>query len=472
MAALYDFELYSTRSALLSDQNEVLSYDQLVTKCEALEKHLVPRTLTFVFCKNINSSAIGYLSCLRKKSVAVLLDNQIHISLFKGLFESYRPYYLYFPNERTDLASFGTSLFGDDHYTLLKTELDTRYEIHPDVAVLMTTSGSTGSPKFVMQSYRNLNSNAESICHYLNIQSSDRAITTMPMSYVYGLSVINSHLLAGASIVLTELSMMQRSFWDLIRSAKVNNFGGVPYSYQFLKKLNFKEMNLPNLRYITQAGGKLDPALTREIAESCREKGIQFFTMYGQTEATARMSYLHSDLVHSRAGSIGKAIPGGEFWLEDDAGRRIEEPDTVGELVYSGPNVSFGYAESWRDLAKGDINKGVLKTGDLAQRSEDGFYSIAGRTNRFAKVFGNRVNLDEVEGVARNLGFECGCLGTDDKLEIYVTSNPASLDIKRELSQTMRIHPSAFKVIQIDEIPRNSSGKVLYGKLQEACENV
>jgi long-chain acyl-CoA synthetase len=288
----------------------------------------------------------------------------------------------------------------------------------------------------------------------------------LPMSYTYGLSIINSHLLKGCSIILTKKTLMDKAFWGLLKTKEATTFGGVPYVYEMLKKLRFSRMELPSLKILTQAGGKMDPDLTREFATICEQKGIRFFIMYGQTEATARMSYLPSEYAISKAGSIGSAIPGGKFWLEDDSGNIIAGSDTIGELVYKGDNVTMGYAASCRDLCKGDENGGILRTGDMAKRDADGFYYIVGRKKRFLKLFGNRVNLDEVEQLIKGLGFSCVCAGEDDHLRIYTSDIENQAAIKNFVSERTGIHSSGFDVLYIESIPRNEAGKVIYSALK------
>ncbi|MEK7399707.1 MAG: AMP-binding protein [Candidatus Poribacteria bacterium] len=465
MTPFYHLESFLEETVLIYAPNELITYRDLIERSSDIEQNLEPRHVVFIFCQNSDSSLLGYLACLRKKSVAVLIPHQLDKTLLAGLLEAYKPSYLYFPSYRQDLNESGKELCKVGNYILLKTMYQTHYEVHPDIAILMTTSGSTGSPKLVKLSYLNLNENAKSISEYLNIKPNDRAISTMPMSYAYGLSIINSHLMVGASLVLTELSMVEHSFWEILKMCEVTNFGGVPYTYKLLKRLKFNKMNLPSIKYITQAGGKLGSELTREFVEVCNKKGVQFYTMYGQTEATARMSYLHPNFALAKVGSIGQAIPGGEFWLEDENRNKIRDPETIGELVYRGKNVCMGYTQRFEDLSQGDENGGVLRTGDFAKRSEDGFYEIMGRKNRFVKIYGHRINLDEVETIADQLGYECVCLGVDDVLKIYTTSKLKDQKIKGDLSRMMGIHHSAFEVIYIDSIPRSSSGKILYNKL-------
>lgn len=430
---------------------------------------LQPRSLVFSFCENSIGSVSGYLAFLHNRVVPVLLDKHIEKELRDRLIEIYQPDYLYMPKEMAGDFEELPILLEENGYCLLKTGHEFVERLHPDLALLLTTSGSTGSPKLVRQSYENIQSNAEQIARYLQIDETERPITTLPMNYTYGLSIINSHVLRGATILLTDHTLLQREFWKFFREEEATSFGGVPYHYEILKKLRFSGMDLPSLRYMTQAGGKLTPELHREFAEYAEEKGKKFVVMYGQCEATARMGYLPADMALEKCGSMGVAIPDGELILVDPDGKEITEPGTVGELVYRGPNVTLGYAECEADLAKGDERGGQLETGDMAKKDEEGFFYIVGRKKRFLKIFGNRVNLDETERMVKQFlpEIDCACGGVDDRLSVYITvdSEETKEMVRKFLAEKTGLHPSAFTVRYLSEIPKNESGKTLYDKL-------
>jgi len=459
-------DAFGGATAVITENAEEVSYSELLAAADQLKERIQQRCLVFSVCENSLESVAGYIGFLRGRIVPVLISDGIHQSAFERLLRMYRPAYIWMQREKAAGAAWGSEIYCYGNYVLLKTEDQTDYAIHEDLALLMTTSGSTGSPMLVRQSYKNVNSNAAAIAQYLDITAADRPITTLPMSYTYGLSIINSHFLRGASVILTRKSLMDKNFWSLLRTKQATTFGGVPYIYEMLRKLRFARMDLPSLRVLTQAGGKLHPDLVKEFAMICEQKGIRFFVMYGQTEATARMSYLPDEYAIAKAGSMGKPIPGGMFWLEDEAGNIIDSHDTVGELVYKGDNVTMGYAGGFEDLGKGDENGGVLKTGDYAKRDADGFYYIVGRKKRFLKLFGNRVNLDEVEQLIKESGFMCACAGTDDHLRIYCCNPEKLADVKGIAASGLGIHPSAVEAIYIDRIPRSESGKILYSELK------
>ena len=286
------------------------------------------------------------------------------------------------------------------------------------------------------------------------------------MSYSYGLSIINSHLIKGATVLLTAKSVMERAFWDFVKDQRATSLSGVPYTFEMLKKLHFFKMDLPHLETLTQAGGKMHHELSEKFSNFCRDNGKKIFFMYGQTEATARMSYLPPNNSIYKLGSIGIAIPGGEFSLVDDLGNVVNQSNESGELVYKGKNVCMGYASGVQDLIKGDENHGVLMTGDLAVRDDAGFYYITGRKNRFIKLYGNRVNLDEAEHLIKNITHDVACVGSDDKMIIYIIDESMVSEVRSFIATKTGINFRAFEVRVIDEIPKSSSGKLIYRDLQ------
>lgn len=392
----------------------------------------------------------------------MLVHHSIKEDHFSDLIENFKPRFIFLDDVNQNHLVRGQK---SDICGLFECERGQDYVLHDDLALLLTTSGSTGSRSLVRISHGNILSNTENIMEYLDIRSCDRVISTLPMSYTYGLSIINSHLRAGACLILTEASIVSPQFWKMFKQHKPTTFGGVPYIFDMLKKLRFAKMDLSNLRYITQAGGKISAKLADEFTEICQDNDIEFILMYGQTEATARISYLPWPDAPLKGGSIGIPIPGGEIWLEDEDGNIISDAQTAGELVYKGPNVSLGYATGYLDLCKGDENQGVLKTGDIATRDAEGYYYIVGRKKRFLKIYGNRVNLDDVEAILTEAGYDCACIGDDDDLKVMVTDN--AQEVREYIINNTSLVPAGFTVKYIDEIPRNDAGKILYSVLEE-----
>ena len=280
-------------------------------------------------------------------------------------------------------------------------------------------------------------------------------------------------------MLLTDKGLMQREFWDFFKTAEATSFGGVPYTYEMLERLRFRRMELPSLRYMTQAGGKLSPELHKQCAQYAIENNKKFIVMYGQCEATARMGYLPAEDSLRKYGSMGIAIPQGKFTLVDVNGQEITDAGVTGELVYTGPNVTMGYAQTPRELALGDERNGRLETGDMAQRDEEGYYYIVGRKKRFLKVYGNRVNMDELEGLLKcQYGdVDCCCAGTDDHVTIFATQETGKKItgqyedmtdvIKKFISEKTGLNRTAFQVVTVPEIPKNDAGKIQYRDVEQ-----
>ncbi|KJL41887.1 AMP-binding protein [Microbacterium trichothecenolyticum] len=347
---------------------------------------------------------------------------------------------------------------GASGWTLDERRAGSRHEFHPDLAVLSSTSGSTGSPKLVRLSAENVRSNAAAIAEYLRLTPSDRAATTLPLQYCYGLSVINSHLLTGASLLLTERSVADDEFWVRARAHAVTSFAGVPYTFELLEARGFDGGDLPSLRYLTQAGGRMAPDAVRRFAQLGRERGFELFVMYGQTEATARMAYLPPGLAMTHAGAIGRPIPGGAF--------RIDAVDGAesGELVYEGPNVMMGYAHGPEDFALGRTVT-ELRTGDVARLRTDGLYEIVGRMNRFVKVFGLRLDLDRVENLLADEGIEARAASADERLLLFATSERAACRARERAAALTGVPARVIGAYAVTEFPRTSNGKRDYSAL-------
>lgn len=466
--AIWDFEKYSNNIAVMDDGGNCFSYNDLEEHCNDLAAAIGKRSLVFNMSRNTIGSFLGYVSMLQNSIVPVMLKADLDSRLLLQLFDEYKPEYVWLPKEdiKKDIWKSYEVIYTDMDYSLIKTS-DENPGLSQMLALLLTTSGSTGSQKFVRQSYNNIIENTKSIVAYLQITERERPITVLPMNYTYGLSIINTHLWAGACVLLTDKSLMQAEFWDFAKNNKMTSISGVPYTYEMLKKLRFTKIDLPELKTLTQAGGKLSVGLQKEYAEYAKDTGRNFVIMYGQCEATARMSYLPADKVLEKEGSIGIAIPGGRFELIDVDGDVIRESDKTGELVYYGKNVTLGYATVREDLEKDDERNGRLETGDMAKCDSDGYYYIVGRKKRFLKIFGNRVNLDDIEQLLKvdfpDMDFACG--GRDDLLYIYCTDNDVLPAMKKSISEKTNLNPSAFKTVRVDTIPRNDSGKIQYKEL-------
>lgn len=334
------------------------------------------------------------------------------------------------------------------------------HRLHPDLALLLTTSGTTGSPRLVRLSRENVQSNAEAIAETLGVQPDDVAATTLPMAYCYGLSVLHSHLLRGAEVVLTGLSVTDPCFWALAREQRVSTFAGVPYTFELLERVGEQHLDLPHLRYVTQAGGAMPAERVRHWAEVGRRQGWSLVTMYGQTEATARMAVLPPELVEGHAGAVGVTVPGGTLSIEpaSDAPGGEDTGGEVGELVYRGPNVMLGYADDPADLGRGRTVT-ELRTGDLARVGPAGMAVIVGRCSRLAKVGGVRVDLSHLEGTLADEGLRACCVEVDGRVGVLVENAPDLEAVTARVTRACGLPATRVRVRPVAALPRRPHGK-------------
>ena len=444
--------------AVIDDSGMSVTYGDICDFSMVFAKHLPKRSLIFILAENCIGSLLGYTSSLINKIVPLILSAKTEKGLYENLREKYLPEYLWVPNEKVEELGFET-VFSDYGYTLLKTGNASK-PLYENLSLLLPTSGSTGSPKLVRHSYRNIEANAYNVLRMFKLTSSEKAMAILPMHYTMGLSVIASHLLAGATLLLSGRSLLDKGFWEMLKEA--TSFTGVPYSYEILMKMRFTRMDLPNLKIITQGGGKLTEEMFSELAKYAIDKGKQFIPTYGQSECTARMAYLPAELAMTKICSIGIAEPGGQLSIIDNEGNETFEGEATGEMVYRGENVTLGYATCIKDLTKGDENNGIMHTGDLARRDADGCYYIVGRLKRFLKIFGLRIGLDEVENLIKaEYGIDCYCKGNDEKLVVMVASKNVAEQLPSFIEEKTHLYHKNIEVVVVDAILRNESGKVI-----------
>jgi long-chain acyl-CoA synthetase len=279
----------------------------------------------------------------------------------------------------------------------------------------------------------------------------------MPPNYTYGLSIINTHLFQGGNIILTNSSVFEKNFWEMIKKFKVTNINGVPYFYEILKKIKVSREKLPNLKFFTAAGGALDVSVYEYFKSFVSKFNIKFFCMYGQTEATSRISILSYIDFHKNFGSIGKPLDGGNLY--------IDKNKDVGELCYEGKNVCLGYAKDYKDLKKDDENKGILKTGDIAKKYKNNFY-IIGRKKRFAKIYGHRINLDEIQKKLHDSNMKCVCIEKNNLIYILTDKKNHIKKIKKEMEK-QSLKQNYFKTLFVGKFIYNSNGKISYSIMKK-----
>lgn len=455
---------FSSNTCVIDENYNKFTYSDLVDLSNKFTSKIKTRSVVFLLCSNTYEFLACYVGLVRKKIVPFLVDRNINAQDLSNLEKLYKPQFIIKPiYTKINISNLNEIDSFNKNYHILKTN-NKPYKVKSNLALLVSTSGSTGSPKFVKISYTNIFDNAKKISIFLKISSRDKVITTLQPNYIYGLSILNSHIINGSVVVMSQLSLVEKKFWDLFKKTKITTFGGVPYTYSILKKLKFNQMKLPHLRYITQAGGKLSLELLDEFINVCNKKKIKLIVMYGQTEAAGRISYLDWNFIEKKRGSIGKPIEGGKFYLHNAKSDPTDNNFNIGELVYTGKNVMLGYANKKSDLNKAN-HKQKLFTGDLARKDADGFYFIQGRNNRLIKITGYRLNLDEMEQVFRKKNINCICAGTDDSLKIFLQKKIKHAAINIIIKEKYNINKINYSIYSKVSIPRNQNGKILYSKL-------
>ena len=436
--------------AAIDAQGNRLTYGELRDFAEQASKLMPARSLLFLLVENNVGGIAWTIGNICAGNVPLILNAHLDDELYKNLYDLYMPPFVCVPDIMAERFPYEI-IISSYGYTLMKTG-NNACPMHENLSHLLPTSGSTGSPKLVRHKYENIDAAALNISTFFELKAKDRPLMVLPLYYTMGLSMVFSHFYVGATVLITNQSMTDRGFWQFIKEQQATSFTGVPYSFEILSLMRFFRMDLPNLKF----------------AEYCRDNGKKWIATYGQSECTARMAWLPPKWAIEKVGSIGIAVPNAELSLIDMDGHLITTPNTEGEMCYRGKNVTMGYAQSREDLLKGDERHGFIRTGDLAYFDEDGCYYIVGRMGRFLKLFGMRVGLDECERIIKGKypNVECACVGTDEKMLVYLTDDKYKELAKEELVSRLKLVATSFDVRIIPEIPKNEAGKILYAKLE------
>ena len=458
-----------SKTAMIDLAGRHETYGEVLDFVKGLGDKFNSRVVIILLCHNDVPTVLMYLACMVNRVVPLLISSQTDKESVLNFINIYHPAFVIgYENDLADIAFDWTmseeAVAGTGFY-IAHTGLP-GYKLNCELSLLLTTSGSTGSPKLVRHSYRNLEEQAKNIVDFFELDGTECPMVNLPVMYTMGVSIINSHMSKGATLLLADESLLSKHFWTFFKEAGATSFTGVPYSFELLHRIRFTKMELPKLNLLTQGGGKLAADLQKEFAEYIIAKGGRYIATYGQTEGSARMAYLPSEYALTKIGSIGKSIPNGKLYLKDEEENIITTPFTNGEMYYEGPNVTLGYAQKGEDLALGDERHGVLATGDLAYFDQDGMFYITGRLKRFLKLFGHRVSLDECESLIKNeLGIECACIGNDKKLVICITDETKKEQVKTVLIERTELYSHVIDVMVLKELPRSAAGKILYSEL-------
>ena len=389
---------FNNNIALIDANKNRYSYSDFIVEIKKFNKKFHKNSLILIVVSNTFESFVGYFAFLdkSKKCTTIILDESFGNEYFNKIINIYKPNYIFYPSNFLVKKNIAIKNFIFQKYTFSQTKNSLDKKINDKNFILISSSGTTGSPKFIRLTRKNIITNTSSIIQSLNISSNHNTITTMPMGYSYGLSIINSHIFSGATILINKATIFEKKFWEKLVKYKIFSFGGVPQFYEFLKNLKFHKFNLSKLKYITVAGGHLDLSIKKYLINLSKRKKFSFFAMYGQAEASPRISCFNPALDNSKINSIGKPINGVKILLFDSKKKQITKTKKNGEIFVLGENVCLGYAKKRTDLYKGDDNNSCLKTGDIGYFDKQNYFYIVSRKKRISKVFGVRMDLDDI----------------------------------------------------------------------------
>ena len=468
MRLFRSFNKYNKNVAIIDKNYSSLSYKEVLTEINKIKKVIKNRSLILIVTENSLGSLIAYTSCIINKHAAIIIDSKTTKKNILKIFKNYQPNYVFLSKKIKSIFKKNCS----EKYTffdqsLMENQINKRIKINKSLSLLLSTSGSMGSIKLVKLSKDNLKHNTHSIIRYLKINKKDSAITNLPISYSYMLSIINTHFEVGASIIISKYSLIEKEFWKTFKSNKITSFNGVPYTYEILTRIGLKNIKTKTLKYLTHAGGKLEKNKLREIINFCKKNNLKFFSMYGQTEASPRISYLKPKFSEKKMGSIGKGIPGIKIYIVDNDGKKILKPFQEGEIICEGKNVFMGYSENYKDLKKANENNFKLKTGDLGYFDKDRFFYITSRISKIAKIFGNRIDIGALENLMSKKGYKIACLSDNKKIYVFIEKEYNKINLINTISKISNLNIGSFKLIELKYLPRTSNNKISYNELKK-----
>tara|TARA_B100000029_G_scaffold514881_1_gene619457 strand:+ start:6394 stop:7815 length:1422 start_codon:yes stop_codon:yes gene_type:complete len=468
MRLFRSFNKFKNNIAIIDKEHSDLSYKEVLTKTNEIKKKIKKRSLILIVSENSLGSLLAYIFCIINNHVGIIINSKTTTNNILKTFKNYQPNYIFLSKK---IKSIFKKICSEEYnfldQSLMKNRINKKKKLHKNLSLLLSTSGSMGVIKFAKLSGSNLKHNADSIIRYLNINNKDSTITNLPISYSYMLSVINTHLEVGASIIISKYSLIEKEFWKVFKNSKATSFNGVPYTYEILTRIGLKNIKINSLKYLTHAGGKLEKNKLKEIIKFCKRNNIKFFSMYGQTEASPRISYLKPELSEKKIGSIGKGIPGNKIYIIDNTGKKILKPFEEGEIICEGKNVFMGYSKNYSDLKRPNEINYKLKTGDLGFLDKDGFLYITSRVDKIAKIFGNRVDLGVLESLMSQKGYKIVCISDNKKIFIFIEKKYNKTNLINTISKITNLNNNSFEIIKLKYLPRTSNNKISYNELKK-----
>lgn len=470
MELFKSFKKNKNKTALIDENGKEYKFKDILDLEKNFKKKIEKKQLVLILANNSIGSILFYILSILNQNKIILIDENINNTEIEKIITLYEPSYIVSKIKKPYFKIIKKPVFRILDSVILKTKFKT-HNLKKELLILLPTSGSTGSSKFVQLSKKNIISNTKSILKYLKINSNDRAITNMPFYYSYMLSILNTHLFSGASIFVSNKTIIEKKFWNEFRKKKITSFNGVPYTWEVLNRIGIEKIFTKQINYITQAGGKLENDLANKLYQLCKLKKKDMYIMYGQTEASPRISYIKNENIIKYQGSIGKPISGVNMWIENKNSKKILKPNVKGEIFISGENIMMGYSSSVKDIKITNISKKKLKlnTGDIGYFNKDGFFYITGRSNRIVKIYGNRIDLNEIERKMKDFLINVNCVNKDNILVVFFHKKLSQKKVESKLYEVIKLNLNKVKFVKIEKIPMTKSKKIDYKKLINLC---
>jgi acyl-coenzyme A synthetase/AMP-(fatty) acid ligase len=457
--------------AVISPDRSSLTYSELIRRADRFARSLSSsrKQLVALLGDRDLGTLVAYVAALRHGHTAAWFGAAREPAAMLSLITRYGPDIVVVP---PSLAGLGIPPGYDHQPTEERVTSFIRHAgdavpIEDETSVLLLTSGSMGASRAVRLGARAIRANSQAIAEVLGIDSSRRAATSLPLSYAYGLSVLNSHLIAGASLLITDTPATGTRFWREFASAGCASFAAVPIQLEWLAKSGVGWEAVPSLRAVTVSGARIRDALAQIVHQRAEQSGFRFHKMYGQSEATARISVLAHEDFPSWGASVGRVVNGSTVTITDQAGRALPDRE-VGRIVYQGPNAMLGYADDRDALSAPDLMRGTVDTGDIGYLDK-GFLHLTGRSSRFVKPHGKRLALDFVEEEFGAVATAAAVGTHDEKTHVFVEGDVSEqiCHVRREIAIRAGITPDDLRIHSISVIPRTHNGKVDYALLLE-----
>ena len=443
--------------ALVDEHNTLINYNSLILRKKKIEKFFKEKKVVFLLAENNIELISEYLCLFLLKQTVVILNNSLSRSSLDKLIQKFKPNYIFLNKKISSKFFLSKKKYETANFCMMEINKKNVFP-NKELFLILPTSGSSGSSKFVKLSFKNIIFNSNAIIKYTKLRSKDMSVTILPFYYSYGISVINSHFFSGGKILVTNRNFFDPTFWQNLEKFKVTNLSLVPFQYEILKKIGLKRIAINSIKFLTQAGGKLDINLANKITKYILKLKKNFYIMYGQTEASPRISYIKNQNILKYPGSVGKAIPGGRIFINK------ANFNGIGEIIYYGPNVFCGYFESINDYRN---CKSLLKlnTSDLGYLKKNNLY-IVGRKSREEKIYSIRINLDKLEENFNK--FEIKAIIKGMKLFIFIKKNKLKnlSHIRNLITKDYGLSKSMLRFIVINKIPLLSNNKVNYLELK------